>query len=169
MTTRRTVDRHGGHGRDITIIEEREVVPPRYHAETAAGEEEMVAYHPSGSHLARAWARTFSLWIALLAFIAEVLLGFRLAFALAGANPANGFVDFIYDTTGPFVAPFESIANERVSDSGVFEPETVIAMAVYAIAALIFVMLLNVATSAPSLTGEREVVQRERRTHYTQQ
>src|SRR5689334_10819537 len=41
--------------------------------------------------------------------ILEALLAIRLAFRLLGANPQNGFVDFIYGITAPFVQPFVGI------------------------------------------------------------
>ena len=65
-----------------------------------------------------------------------VLLAFRFVLALLGANPANGFADFIYDTSHPFVAPFFSLFGYNLQ-YGVsrFETFTLVAMAVYAIIA----------------------------------
>src|SRR5437867_3665729 len=66
-------------------------------------------------HTTRGFARTFGLWILAALAITETLLGFRLGFLLAGANPANGFVDFIYDFSGPLADPFGGIkANQAV-------------------------------------------------------
>ena len=39
----------------------------------------------------------------------EALVGLRFVFRLLGANPANGFVGFIYDWSTPFVTPFSGI------------------------------------------------------------
>ena len=65
-----------------------------------------------------------------------VLLAFRFVLALLGANPSNGFANFIYSTSHPFVAPFFSLFNFN-TQLGVsrFEIYTLIAMAVYAVIA----------------------------------
>jgi len=65
-----------------------------------------------------------------------VLLAFRFVFALLGANPANGFANFIYTTSHPFVAPFFNLFsyNFRAGVSH-FETYTLVAMAVYAVVA----------------------------------
>jgi hypothetical protein len=134
------------------------------HREGIAQEGETVTRHPDAYSLARGWMRTFTMMIAFLWLLVETALAFRLAFMLGGANPGNGFVNFIYDVSRPFVAPFEGIFSESRSGSSVFEPETVIAMAVWTIAAIIFVALVNVLTSAPAPV-ERESVSRERYAH----
>jgi len=88
--------------------------------------------------------------IAILAVV-ETLLAFRLGFLAAAANPNNDFVNFIYDATGWLVEPFEGIiANDAVDGGGVFEWATVIAMAVYFVATILFVILLTALTSFPS-------------------
>ncbi|HEX4773927.1 MAG TPA: hypothetical protein VH234_00195 [Candidatus Saccharimonadales bacterium] len=65
-----------------------------------------------------------------------VLLAFRFVLALLGANPANGFANFIYTTSHPFVAPFFSLFGYNLH-YGVsrFESYTLVAMAVYAVIA----------------------------------
>lgn len=65
-----------------------------------------------------------------------VLLAFRFVLALLGANPNNGFANFIYSVSHPFVAPFFSLFgyNLRYGVSR-FEAFTLVAMAVYAIIA----------------------------------
>lgn len=69
----------------------------------------------------------------------EVLLAFRLIFKLLGANPASGFVAFIYSVTRIFLAPFTAIFRTAVADGietkAVLEPGTIIAMIVYALIA----------------------------------
>ncbi len=69
----------------------------------------------------------------------EVLLGFRLAFKLTGANPISGFVRFIYSFTQPFILPFEGIFRrgytQGVETTSVLEPSTLVAMVVYALIA----------------------------------
>src|SRR5947209_15059091 len=65
-----------------------------------------------------------------------VLLAFRFALALLGANPSNAFANFIYTVSHPFVAPFFSLFgyNLRYGVSR-FEVYTLVAMAVYAVIA----------------------------------
>jgi hypothetical protein len=65
-----------------------------------------------------------------------VLLAFRFVLALLGANPNNGFANFIYTVSHPFVAPFFGLFGYNLQ-YGVsrFETYTLVAMAVYAIVA----------------------------------
>jgi hypothetical protein len=65
-----------------------------------------------------------------------ILLAFRFILAALGANPNNGFADFIYSVSHPFVAPFFSLFGYNLQ-YGVsrFETYTLIAMAVYAVIA----------------------------------
>lgn len=65
-----------------------------------------------------------------------VLLAFRFVLALLGANPNNGFANFIYEASHPFVAPFFSLFGYNLQ-YGVsrFETFTLVAMAVYAVIA----------------------------------
>jgi hypothetical protein len=82
--------------------------------------------------------------IYLLGGILLVLLALRVLLSLLGANRANGFADFIYGVTYPFVAPFFGLFGYDVS-YGVsrFEIETVVAIVVYA---LLIALLARLAT-----------------------
>jgi hypothetical protein len=75
------------------------------------------------------------IWFA--AGIILALLAFRFVLILLGANPSNGFADFIYATSHPFVAPFFNLFNYTYLDDGIgrFETYTLIAMAVYTVLA----------------------------------
>ena len=66
-----------------------------------------------------------------------VLLGFRFLLTLLGANTTNGFANFIYSTSHPFVSPFFSLFNYKnyTYGSSRFEVYTLIAMLFYAIVA----------------------------------
>jgi hypothetical protein len=89
-----------------------------------------------------------ALWVAIALATVETLLGFRLAFLIGEANSANGFVEFIYDVTDPLVEPFQGIiANDTLSNGGIFEPATVIAMVVYLAAAALVIAAILVATA----------------------
>lgn len=78
----------------------------------------------------------------------EVDLAFRLVFKLLGANPASGFVSFIYTTTQIFLAPFNAIfrsaETQGIETSAVLEPSVIIAMIVYALIAWGIVKLITI-------------------------
>ena len=80
--------------------------------------------------------------------ILEVLLAFRFFLKLFGANPSSGFVDFVYNVSAIFVAPFAGIFNTSTADgdvvTSVFEPATLVALAVYALLAWGIVTLIRV-------------------------
>lgn len=74
-----------------------------------------------------------------------VLLAFRFVLTLLGANQANGFANFIYSTSHPFVAPFFGLFGYNLS-YGVsrFETFTLVAIAVYALVAWGIAKLLTI-------------------------
>ncbi|NLX75780.1 MAG: YggT family protein [Clostridiaceae bacterium] len=81
----------------------------------------------------------------------ETLLGLRFLFMLLGANPRSGFTAFLYAITGIFIAPFSGIFNP-VSTRGlaarsVFDPATIVAMAIYALIGWGMVKLLWIRAS----------------------
>jgi hypothetical protein len=128
-------------------------------------EESITSTRPGPGELTRDWIRTLGLLAMFGLAVVETLLGFRLGFQLAGAN-ATGFVDFIYDITGPLVEPFNGIGSIReVGDGGgIFEPATVVAMLVYFAAAMLLVAMLWTIASFPM--GERSTsTYREDRSH----
>ncbi len=80
-----------------------------------------------------------------LAGVLLVLLAFRFVLLLMGANPANGFANFIYTTSYPFAAPFFGLFGYSIK-YGVsrVEVSTLIAMAVYGLVAFGIYNLLNI-------------------------
>jgi len=80
--------------------------------------------------------------------VLDVLLAFRFILQLLGANPSNGFVDFIYNLSAIFVTPFIGIFNESLArgavTTSVFEPATLIALVVYGVVAWGLVTLIRV-------------------------
>jgi uncharacterized protein YggT (Ycf19 family) len=66
-----------------------------------------------------------------LAGLVEALLGLRFLLRLIGANPAAGFVEAVNTLTDPLVAPFRNIVAVPPVNGGVFDWNTLIAMAVY--------------------------------------
>lgn len=73
------------------------------------------------------------------------LLAFRFVLRLLGANPNNGFADFIYTLSYPFAAPFFSLFNyDQDLLNGAFELGTLVAIIVYALLAWIIVKLVTI-------------------------
>jgi len=90
--------------------------------------------------------------------ILEFLLVFRLIFKLLGANPASGFVSFIYTVSGILLAPFSGIfrtaVTQGIETKSVLEPANIIAMFVYALIAYGIIMLIKVFTIPKDNTVE---------------
>jgi len=66
----------------------------------------------------------------------EILLAFRFALKMFGANPTSGFVNFIYSVTGILTLPFDKIFSVGRPETGdvvrsVFEPSILVAAVVY--------------------------------------
>lgn len=75
----------------------------------------------------------------------EALLALRFALSLLGANQSNGFAQFVYNLTYPFVAPFFGLFGYTFQ-YGVarVEVETLTAMAVYALVGYAIGRLLRI-------------------------
>jgi len=78
------------------------------------------------------------------------LLALRFLLSLLGANKGNGFADFIYSASHPFVAPFFGLFNydEQIGVSR-FEFETLVAIVVYAIVMAILARLVTIGSRRP--------------------
>ena len=80
----------------------------------------------------------------------EILLAFRFALKLLGANSGAGFTQFIYGATGGLTAPFRAVFPTTRVEGSTFEWTTLLAMAVYWLIAYgiikIFVMGKTVST-----------------------
>jgi hypothetical protein len=73
------------------------------------------------------------------------LLAIRFLLALLGANPGNGFADFIYTVSHPFVVPFFGLFNyDETLGVHRFEYETLVAIVVYAIVMELLVRLVTI-------------------------
>lgn len=82
--------------------------------------------------------RDFLQWFAI---VIEILLLLRFIFSLIGANQSNIFADFLYALTNVILTPFSNlVSNPNIHGSSVFEWNTLIAMAIYA---LIFWLLMR--------------------------
>ena len=149
MTIQRSGEEvHDDHGRRVTTIEEEPIARVARRDAELTGEEEVTSSRPGGASIARRLMGTLALFAGIGLAVVETLLGFRLAFLLSEANAANGFVDFIYDVTKPLAEPFQGIiANDALSNGGLFEPATVIAMVVYLLAAVLVIAVILAAAS----------------------
>jgi hypothetical protein len=80
------------------------------------------------------------------------LLAIRFLLSLLGANRGNGFADFIYSASHPFVSPFFGLFNytEQFGRSR-FEFETLVAMAVYALVIAVLVRLVTLGSRRPDV------------------
>ena len=81
----------------------------------------------------------------------EFLLAFRFMLKLLGANPAAGFVNFIYAITQVFAAPFAGAFGRTQVQGAVFEWTTLLAMLVYFFIAwaLVRLFLISKTVSTP--------------------
>lgn len=77
-----------------------------------------------------------------------ILLLARFILKIAGANPGNGFVDFVYSVSGMLSAPFDSafgVSRVQAGDvSSQFEPSILVAMIVYLLIAWGITRLLTI-------------------------
>jgi len=80
----------------------------------------------------------------------ELLLMFRFIFLLLGANQANGFVNFIYSLSQPFVAPFYGIFGTVSYSKAVLDPATIVAAVIYAIVAWVIIRIAAAADNRPA-------------------
>jgi hypothetical protein len=81
----------------------------------------------------------------------DTLIAIRFLLKMFGANLAP-FVRFMYDLTWPVVAPFHGIFNTDQVGRSVFEWESLVAMAIYALIGWGIVSLIRLASSRSSMT-----------------
>ena len=80
----------------------------------------------------------------------ELLLAVRVVLQMVGANPANGFANFVYALSSPFVALFSTLLqNPTLGTSGVLEVTTFFALIVYAIVAWLLGRMIWLGLSRP--------------------
>ena len=92
--------------------------------------------------------------------ILEVILVFRFALKLLGANASAGFTDFVYDISRLFVAPFLNVFRITRVEGSVFEWTTLLAMFVYWLIAWgiikLFMMSKSVSTPEAAVKLDQE-------------
>lgn len=94
----------------------------------------------------------------------SILLLMRFVFRIIGSDPSNGLVNFVYNLSAPFVAPFAGIAGDpAITRGSVFEFTTLIAIALYVLLAWGIVSLLNVLFEPNQSSRQTSVTTRRRR------
>ncbi|HET7630293.1 MAG TPA: YggT family protein [Candidatus Saccharimonadales bacterium] len=74
--------------------------------------------------------------------VVEIFLGLRVILRLFGANPANGFVEWIYNSSGVLMEPFRGIfPTETIAPDHVVDFSALFAMLVYALIGMAFLAL----------------------------
>jgi hypothetical protein len=86
----------------------------------------------------------------------EVLIAIRFVLKLFGANTTAAFVRFMYDVTWPLVAPFHGIFNTTQEGRSILEPESLVAMAIYALIGWGIVSLIRLMSQPRSTTSVAE-------------
>ncbi len=83
---------------------------------------------------------TSFIWLAF--GVLDVLLLFRFALKLIGANPENTFADFVYQASDLFVKPFVGLVESPTSGDMVLDIPVLVAVIVYTLAAWVLVRLV---------------------------
>ena len=63
----------------------------------------------------------------------DVIIAIRFVMKLLAANPASGFVTFIYNLSEPPVAPFRGIFGSPATGGSVLEPASLVAIVIYSL------------------------------------
>jgi len=78
--------------------------------------------------------------------VIELLILVRFVLLLVGANTQSGFVQWIHQISGVFMAPFNAIFGTQTINGAVFEWSALVAIAVYALIAWLIVALIRALT-----------------------
>jgi uncharacterized protein YggT (Ycf19 family) len=77
----------------------------------------------------------------------DILIAARFLGKLFGASSHTAFVNFIYQVTGPLVAPFTGIFGDTGSKTNTFETASLVALVVYAVIGWGLVVLIRIITA----------------------
>lgn len=87
--------------------------------------------------------------------VLEILLTFRLILKLTGASITSAFVSLVYGITRIFTLPFEGIFKRGIAQgaetTSIFEPSTLVAIAVYAVIVWGIIKLIRI------FSGEKQI------------
>ena len=98
--------------------------------------------------------RKVTSFVWLLFGVLDILLLFRFALKLMGANPANAFASFIYDLSDLFISPFVGLIESPTSGDLVIDVPVLVAIIVYSLVAWVLVQLMWLLLYHP---GERVI------------
>lgn len=90
---------------------------------------------------------TSLIWLGVIALLA--LIGLRVVLRLLAANPNNAFAEMVYAVSRVFVGPFLGLTSTPSAQAAVFEIPSLIAMAVYLVAAWFIIQLIWIVFDKP--------------------
>ena|SRR5689334_6059841 len=79
--------------------------------------------------------------------VVDILVAARFLGKLLGASAQSAFVNFIYQASGPLVAPFQGIFGNGGSKANSFETADLVAIVAYAVIGWGLVMLIRIITA----------------------
>jgi hypothetical protein len=79
--------------------------------------------------------------------VVDILIAARFLGKLLGASAQSAFVNFIYQVSGPLVAPFQGIFGNGGSKANSFETADLVAIVAYAVIGWGLVMLIRIMTA----------------------
>jgi len=124
------------------------------HGDGVERRQRVVETAPSGR---RVFVSRFSQFLWLVIAVIVILLAIRFAFVMISANPATGFVQFIYQVTDPLVSPFRNIVNTPGIDMG-----AIIGIFVYMIVGWLIITLFRLVFADTNRTRQVTQVDVER-------
>src|SRR6202011_4878666 len=80
----------------------------------------------------------------------DIIIAARFLGKLFGASAHSAFVNFIYQVSGPMVAPFTGIFGDTGSKTNFFETASLVALVAYAVIGWGLVVLIRIATAPKS-------------------
>ena len=79
--------------------------------------------------------------------VIEIFIAARFLGKLFGASAQSAFVNFIYQVSGPMVAPFTGIFGDTGTRTNTFETASLVALVVYAVIGWGLVVLIRIVTA----------------------
>jgi uncharacterized protein YggT (Ycf19 family) len=79
--------------------------------------------------------------------VIEIFIAARFLGKLFGASAHSAFVNFIYQVSGPMVAPFTGIFGDTGTRTNTFETASLVALVVYAVIGWGLVVLIRIVTA----------------------
>ena len=79
--------------------------------------------------------------------VVEIFIAARFLGKLFGASAQSAFVNFMYQVSGPMVAPFTGIFGDTGTRTNTFETASLVAIVVYAVIGWGLVVLIRIVTA----------------------